>query len=207
VTLAGRDMLRVGIVLDSYTSSAWIAKVIEDIQSSGFARLDLVILNSHSEQEKSSLITKLRNRWRFTLFQLYERWDYNRNKAEHDALAQTDVSSLLNGVPSILVDLICKERSDGVAEGQLTEIRNYDLDVLFRFDSRALRCGLVGAARYGLWSFHYGDILTNRDGPPLLSELIERNPVSGSSLQIFTESFDDGRTLYESHSSTNQVSL
>jgi hypothetical protein len=200
-------MLRVGIVLDSYTSSAWVAKVIEDIQSSGFARLELVILSSHSEQGKSSLITKLRNRWRFTLFHLYERWDYRRNNADHDALAPTDVSSLLNAVPSISVHFNRKECSDSVPEDQLAGIRNYDLDVLFRFSSLVLQGSIPGAARYGLWSFQYGDIFANRGGPPLLWELIERNPVSGSSLQILTESPNGGRILYQSHSSTDQISL
>ena len=78
-------MLRVGIVLDSYTSSAWVAKVIEDIQSSEFARLELVILPDHSEQSKASFLRKLRERWNFILFDLYERWDYQRNKADDDA--------------------------------------------------------------------------------------------------------------------------
>src|SRR5258708_31100083 len=94
-------MLRVGIVLDSYTSIAWGAKVIEDIQSSGFARLELVLLNSHSEQGKSSPITTSRNRWRFTLSDLYARRDYWRTKADHDALPPTGVASLLTAVPSI----------------------------------------------------------------------------------------------------------
>ena len=43
-------MLRVGIVLDSYISSAWVAKVIEDIQSSGFARVELTLLNGDRRQ-------------------------------------------------------------------------------------------------------------------------------------------------------------
>src|SRR5882757_2137096 len=124
-------MLRVGIVLDSYTSSAWVAKVIDDIQSSGFARLELVLLNSHSEQGKPSLLTKLRNRWRFGLFHLYEQWDYRRNKADDDALAATDVSSLLDGVPSISVHSNRKECLDSIPEEQLAEIRHYGLDVLF----------------------------------------------------------------------------
>jgi hypothetical protein len=200
-------MLRVGIVLDSYISSAWVARVIEDIQSSGFARLELVLLNSHSEQGKSSLLTKLRNCWRSTLFDLYERWDYRRNKADDDALAAMDVSSLLNEVPSISVHFNRREYSDSISEDQLAEIRNYDLDVLLRFGSRAFQGSILGAARYGLWSFHYGDIFTNRTCPPLLWELIERNPVSGSSLLIDTESLDGGRILYQSYSSTNQISL
>jgi hypothetical protein len=200
-------MLRVGIVLDSYTSSAWVAKVIEDIQSSGFARLELVLLNSHSGQGKSSLLTKLRDRWRFTLFHLYGRWDYGRNKGDHDALAAKDVSSLLNAVPAISVDFNRRECSDSIPEDQLAEILNYSLDVLFCFDSRAPQGGLLGIARYGLWWFQFGDIPTSYSGPSLVWELIERNPVSESSLQILTESLDGGRILYQSHSSTNQISL
>jgi hypothetical protein len=198
-------MLRVGIVLDSYTSSAWVAKVLEDIQSSGFARLELVLLNSHSEQGRSSLLTKLRDRWRNSLFHLYERWDYQRNKADHDALAATDVSSLLEGVPSISVDFNRRECSDSIPEDELADIRNYGLDVLFRFGSRALQGSIPGTASSGLWSFHFGD--TCCSGPPLVWELIEGNPVSGSSLQIFTESLDGGRMLYQSHSSMDLGSL
>jgi hypothetical protein len=200
-------MLRVGIVLDSYTSSAWVAKVIEDIQSSGFARLELVLLNSHSEQGKPSLLTKLRNRWRFGLFHLYEQWDYRRNKADDDALAATDVSSLLDGVPSISVHSNRKECFDSIPEDQLAEIRHYGLDVLFHFGSRALQGGILGAARYGLWWFQFGDIPMSCGGPSLVWELIEWNPVSGSSLLIETESLDGGRILYQSYTSTNQISL
>src|SRR5580658_8482930 len=95
-------MLRVGIMLYSYTSSAWVAKVIEDIQSSGFARVDLVMLKDDLAQRTSSFRMRLRS-WNFALFHLYERWDYKRNKTGHDAMALTDVSHLLNGVPSISV--------------------------------------------------------------------------------------------------------
>ena len=35
-------MLRIGIMLDSYVSSAWVAKMIEDIQASGFAQSNLL---------------------------------------------------------------------------------------------------------------------------------------------------------------------
>src|SRR5258708_8347097 len=96
-------MLRVGLMLDSYTSSAWVAQLIEDIQSSGFARVELVILNAFSVQARSSRKTTLDNSWELALFRLYERWDYQRNKVDDDAMAPVDVSSLLNRVPLIQV--------------------------------------------------------------------------------------------------------
>src|SRR5881398_452692 len=137
-------MLRVGIVLDSYASSAWVAKVIEDIQSSGFARLELLILPDDSEQSRASFLRKLRERWRFILFDLYERWDYQRNKAEEDSLAPADIASLVDGVPSISVDLKGKETPDSIPEDQLAKIRNYDLDILFRFGCPAVQAGVGG---------------------------------------------------------------
>ena len=88
-------MLRVGIMLDSYTSNAWVAKVIEEIQSSGFARAELVILIN--SPRKSSFLRD----FQFALFHLFERWDYQRNKPDHDAMAPVDVSSLLSGIALI----------------------------------------------------------------------------------------------------------
>jgi hypothetical protein len=198
-------MLRVGIMLDSYISSAWVAKVVGDIQSSGFARVELVILNHDPAQRPSSLKTKLRN-WKFALFHLYERWDYKRNKAGYDAMTQTNVSSLLSGIPSISVEPNRKSFAGSIPEDHLTDLRNHNLDVIFHFGFNTF-LDILSAARYGVWSFRHGGNSEDRNGAPFFGELAEWNPVSGSSLQIFTDSLDDGRVVYQSFASTDQLSL
>ena len=56
-------MLRIGIMLDSYASSAGVAKIVEDIQASGFAYIELVVLNTPARsrdiplQQSASAIT------------------------------------------------------------------------------------------------------------------------------------------------------
>ena len=200
-------MLRVGVMLDSYTSIAWVAKIVEDIQACGFARVELVILNTLPVQKRPSLKKRLRNHWRSTLFHLYEEWDHRRNKAHHDAKAPADISSLLNGVPSITVRPIRKGFTDRIPEDELAEIRRQDLDVLFRFGFRIIRGGILNAARYGVWSFHHDDNLEYRGGPPLFWEIYEGNPVSGTILQILTDSLDGGKVIYRGHSSTDLTSL
>jgi len=203
-------MLRVGIMLDSYTSSAWVAKVIEDIQSSGFARVELVMLDGDRWQRTSSLKTRLRN-WNMALFRAYERWDYRRNKAEYDSLALTDVSHLLNGVPSISIDSDRKNFAGIISEKQLAEMRNYELDVIFHFGFGVPRREILGASRYGVWSLQHGGDYEDRGDAllhcaPLFRELAEASPVSGSYLLIFTSS-EDSRVAYQSYASTDQVSL
>jgi hypothetical protein len=198
-------MLRVGIMLDSYTSSAWVAKVIEDIQSSGFARAELVLLD-HDPAQRTSPQTRDRN-WKFALFRLYERWDYERNKAGHDAMTPTDVSSLLSGIPSISIEFNGKNSPGSIPEDQLTELRNYNLDVIFHLGFNPFRREILSAARYGVWSFRHGQSSEDLNGALFFGELAEWNPVSGSSLQIFTDSLDDGRVVYQSYASTDQLSL
>jgi hypothetical protein len=200
-------MLRIGIMLDSYVSSAWVAKTIEDIQASGFARIELVVLNTPPVRETPPLGKRLRNHWKLTLYHRYEQWDYKRNKVEPDSRAITDLSPLLRDVPSITVHPLRKGFTDRIPEDELESIRSHNLDVLFRFGFRIIRGGILAAARYGVWSFHHDDNLEYRGGPPLFWEIYEQNPVSGTILQILTDSLDGGHVIYRGHSSTDKSSL
>ncbi len=200
-------MLRIGIMLDAYASSAWVAKVIEDIQASGFASIELVVLNTPPSQQRPTFRKRLRNHWKLTLFHRYEQWDYKRNKAANDAKAATDLSPLLSDIPCITVHPLRKGFTDRIPDDELDAIRSHNLDVLFRFGFRIIRGGILDAARYGVWSFHHDDNLEYRGGPPLFWEIYEQNPVSGTILQILTDSLDGGHVIYRGHSSTDQASL
>jgi hypothetical protein len=200
-------MLRIGIMLDSLTSSAWVAKIVEDIQASEFAQIELIVLNTPLPQERPPLGKRLRNHWKLTLFHRYEQWDYERNKTTPDAKAAADLSPLLGDIPRITVHPIRKGFTDRIPDDELESIRSHRLDVLFRFGFRIIRGGILNAAQYGVWSFHHDDNLEYRGGPPLFWEIFEKNPVSGTILQILTDSLDGGQVIYRSHSSTDKSSL
>jgi hypothetical protein len=200
-------MLRIGIMLDSFKTSAWVAKIIEDIQNSEFARIELVILNTPVPTPRPSLKKRLENHWKLTLFHRYEQWDYQRHRSDADAKASRDVSPLLTGIPCIQVNPIRKGFTDRFTEDDLTTIRSSKLDVLFRFGFRIIRGEILNTARYGVWSYHHDDNQEYRGGPPLFWEIYEQNPVSGTVLQILTDSLDGGRVIYRSHSATDFTSL
>jgi len=196
-------MLRVGVMLDSYVSSAWIAGIVQEIQDSGFARIELVVLNDAGSMLKSGL----RSRLKFALFRLYERADYLWSRTTPDALAKTDLASLLEGVPCLSIHPMSTGYTDRIPAEDLTAIHGHELDVLFRFGFRILRGPILEAARYGVWSFHHGDNREYRGGPALFWEMYEGNPVSGTMLQILTEELDGGRVIYRGYSATHQTSL
>jgi hypothetical protein len=144
---------------------------------------------------------------KFALFRLYEDWDYRWSKARPDALAATNLSSFLEGVPCLPAHPQRTGSTDRIPEEELAAIRGQKLDVLFRFGFGILRGPILEAARYGVWSFHHGDNRAYRGGPALFWEIHEGNPVSGTMLQILTEELDGGRVIYRGYSATHQTSL
>lgn len=200
-------MLRIGLMLDSYVSSAWIAKIVDDIESSDFARIALVILNTPMPQKRLPFKQRVKAHWKLTAFSRYERWDYLRNRGENDSKASVDLSARLRDVPCLRVEPLRKGFTDRLKDEDVAAVRDANLDVLFRFGFRIVRGSILDAARCGVWSFHHDDNLEYRGGPPLFWEIYERNPISGTILQRLTDSLDGGHVLYRSHSSTDFSSL
>ena len=200
-------MLRIGVMLDSLETSAWIASILEQIQASDFARIQLVILNTPPTMARPALRKRLQNHWKLTLYHRYEEWDYARHRKEPDSRARRNVKDVLQGVPELVVNPTRKGFSDYLNDADLEAIRAADLDVILRFGFRILRGGILDAARYGIWSFHHGDNREYRGGPPLFWEVYEGNPVSGTILQVLTSSLDAGKVIYRGHSATNTRSL
>lgn len=200
-------MLRIGVMLDSWQTSAWVAGILEELQRSDFARVELVILNTPRVAAKASLSKRLKNHWKLTLYHRYEQWDYQRNRTDPDARAERNAQPLLEDVAVLTVDPIRKGFSDFFRDEDLATIREANLDVIFRFGFRILRGGILDAARFGIWSFHHGNNLEYRGGPPLFWEVYEGNPASGTILQVLTSSLDAGKVIYRGHSSTNLRSL
>ena len=184
--------LRVGVMLKSTVSSAWVATILSEIQASHHARVEAVILAPNASSPVNSF-----------LFQQYEQWDYRRNKAAHDALAPAELSSLLAGIPSYLIDPAFG--SSGVDQvDPMAAIASLNLDVILRFNS-ANSQDLTALARFGVLSLHFGYEGETGDDAPLFWQVFDRSPVASCSLQI--SSIAGTRTAFESQATTDQASL
>jgi hypothetical protein len=124
-----------------------------------------------------------------------------------DAFAETDLTNLLTKVPILDAAPLQKGFVDRFTPEDIARIREASLDVLFRFGFRIIRGEILSCARHGVWSFHHGDNREYRGAPPGFWEIYEGNPVTGSILQVLTESLDGGRVIYRSHSATDFGSL
>ena len=200
--------LRIGIMVNSLTCPRWMAKIVEDIQNSSFARIVIVVLNgAPTAAPKKGFRRRLRTYWTHSLFELYRRWDRARHRTDLDAFQETDVADTVRNVPKLTAQPIEKGFVDRFTSEDIAQIRAANLDILFRFGFRIIRGEILSCAKHGIWSFHHGDNREYRGAPPGFWEMYERNPVTGSILQILTEELDGGRVIYRSLAATEFRSL
>jgi len=205
---ADRPRLRIGLLLDSRELSLFYARIIEDIQASNFAKIELLVFRKTATPPAANhragswmgscgrrlFDAKLRQR---SLYSLYLRLD-RRKKPPNHPLDQSDGSNLLAGIESITVEPIGSQFVHRFPEDALDKIRSKNLDVLIRFGFNILRGDILKAARYGVWSYHHGDNEFYRGGPSHFWELQEGSPLSGVILQVLTEELDGGLVLCKS---------
>ena len=193
--------LRVGLFIDSFDRPAWVFKVIQQIQSSSFAQVSLIIKNEATVEPQSRAKSYWKNR-KYLLYAFYQRVDNFMVKVADDPFAQRDLRELIRGCPIISVQPVMTKHSDSFSEQDVRTISEYDLDVGLAFGFRILRGDILRIFKYGLWSYHHGDNLVNRGGPAGFWEVIEGSPVTGTVLQVLNEDLDNGKVIFRSWSST-----
>lgn len=217
VSESRRPRLRIGVLLDDFSLPRCFAEVIDHIQKSNFATIELVIIHV---QANASPVPRHRSKWlvlwdllsdpkrRANLgFAIYQNLDHQYFLGVNDPLALVDCREALSGIESIKI----RPRETGFVHrfdpSDIEEIRNRNLDVILRFGFNILKGDVLTVARHGIWSYHHGDNEYYRGGPPYFWELYEESKLSGVTLQVLTEDLDAGYVLAKAKFSTVQGSL
>ncbi len=206
-----KPKLRVGILINRLEVQAWVYQMLELIQASDYAAIELVVINASPVPESNrTLREKLQNNAgrigylavRSLLDRLHDIIADGTNAVDA-ADARVDASALLAGIPSITVNPEQTRFSDYFPDEDVASIRSADLDVIIRIGFRILRGDILHCARAGVWSFHHGDNRVNRGGPAGFWEVMESWPVTGSVLQVLSEDMDNGLVLERTWTRTN----
>lgn len=202
-----KPALRIGLLLDSTTLSKFFAEIVDHIEQSNFAKIELLIFNQEAiEQDaapppRRSLLRKIIDTLRDAksrrtiFFNLYQRWDVRNEEPSTNPDTPADFAERLAHVTSMHVAPITKRFVHRLPDDAVAQIREKKLDVLIRFGFNILRGDVLTAAKYGVWSYHHGDNDYYRGGPANFWEVLERNPMSGAILQVLTEELDAGKVM------------
>ncbi len=196
------EPLRIVLLVNAPEAMAWVARIVEQIQHSEFAKVVLVVRNGEQASE-SSLRARISNRLRHMLYLFYSRHDIARRRVPDSAFRMCELQPLLEGVDWISVNPKRRGYVHRLRPSDLERIRAASPDVLLRFGFNILRGDILGVARHGVWSYHHGDSAQYRGGPPMFWEIAESNPLTGTVLQQLNEQLDAGDVLYRSHAATH----
>ena len=198
------EKLKIGLMVDSTKVPYWVDLMIEKINQSNYAKIDVLIVNG-SEISKNSSLAKIKNNRNYFLYKIYTKLENKIYKPELDAFRIYDLKNKLSNVKELTVIPKQTKYSDLIKAEDVKEILDNDLDVIVRLGFRILRGDILKAAKCGVWSFHHGDNDVNRGGPAGFWEVFQNHPVTGSILQIINEDLDEGKVLAKSYSITDPI--
>ena len=185
------SLIRFGITCTTTTVGEWQARCLEHLLELENVELGLLIFDDGDANPTSAPKKLQRIRWNRVLFEVYR--DHFLRPA---ARRPVDLSDSLSKVSSVRCKLIRKGKfsryfSDSDARG----VQSYNLDFILRFAPGIIRGGILGAARYGVWSYHHDDEEKYRGGPPCFWEIYHGDPRTGAILQRLTDRLDAGIIL------------
>lgn len=216
--------LRIGIMCNGLNFSAWEAETIRHLINTKGVSLELLIgdadriepiwkNNINVEYQRQNIVKKILRRilriyrqflqfFKTPLWHRYERFINKYYSADCDR--QVSLSDELINVDMIYCRIYKKGKySQYFTESDLENINSYNLDMILRFGFNIIRGAILKVPTYGVWSFHHGDYLKYRGGPPGFWEIYNEDQWSGAILQKLTDRLDDGIVLYSSQFKTD----
>lgn len=201
--------LRLGILCNGLVFRRWEAECIRLLKAVPGVSIVVLVRNgdanegAHSDQQASSRIRKLlRYPWRIVLY-----LQYRKRFFKPEAMIPVDLSEELAGIPILNCRPERKGHSERFTQKDITSIAGHQPDVLLRFGFNIIRGAILDLPKFGVWSFHHGDELKYRGGPPGFWETMHDDPVTGAILQRLTERLDGGVVLRKGWFNTIDHSL
>jgi len=191
-------IVKIGFLLDTWVVPRWQKEIIGYIHSHPHLTLRLAVLNANPSTRKTGGLEAYK----------FFRWlDRKIFSVKHNAFAKESVESFFNQVEVLHIQTSRKKFNTEISAQDVALIQSKNMDVLVRFGFGIIKGELLKAARLGVWSLHHGDTAVNRGGPPGFWEVVNREAVSGVTLQQLTEKLDGGIVLGKAFTRTDLTSF
>ncbi|MCH7396508.1 hypothetical protein MM236_00850 [Belliella sp. DSM 107340] len=194
-----QNKLKIGLLLDNLSVPAWAWEMVKVIIHQNLADVRFIVLNQKPKPsgKKSPLLYRVFSKIERTVF-----------KTIPNAFERKNILEIENFKPKVIkVNPVQKKFSDSFENQDLEEIKEQEPDVLIRLGFRVLKGELLDIPKLGIWSYHHGDNLVNKGGPPCFWEVMLGWNETGSVLQILTDKLDAGNVIYRSLSRTDPLSV
>jgi len=189
-------MKRIGVLVDDLKMRSWQKKILQHILDHNELDFSVLIINKNESVTSNSGI----------IYRFFQAVDRKIFKVANDAFIIKDIE-LNPTLPTVGINGIETRFSYRFSEEDVIGIKELNLDVLIRFGFGILKGGILDAARYGVWSLHHGDNKINRGGPPGFWEVVNKESITGVTLQRLSSDLDGGVAIDKSFTKTNFTSF
>ncbi len=184
-----------------YDFPAWEAECINNLISSGYAE-PVLLIRDVTKQENELVLKKL-FRSSF-LAEMYDTW-WLRRRAK--SLKKVNMIDALKNVRCIDCKEIQKSKfSQSCTDEDIKIIESYQLDFILRFGFNTVQGKILGAAQYGVWSYHHDVKNLHKGSPPCFWEIFHGAPKTEAILQRLTDRLDGDIILYRGFFKTSLAS-
>lgn len=195
--------MRIGILTrDDYTLRNWELRIIEHLKNHLEYEVVLLMKDGRLKQPKStSIVNKISNTLKkknligkllfYTQMKIESSFFYK----SPNTVNRFEISNYLESIP--VIDLFPERKGflDIFNSKDANKVKDFQLDVILRFEFNIIRGDILNAAKHGIWSFHHGDNSINRGGPAGFWEIALKQPVAGVTLQQLTPELDGGLVI------------
>jgi len=188
------EKLSFGILCNSLMLEQWQVDVIDQLRNHG-VELKLIVVKAPGPGSQAGSGIRSKTDKLFTHKALF--YFFDRRLFHPVSKKIIDYSIKSAGIQKLSCLVVKIKYRSLFQEQDLDKIRKAKLDFLLRFGFGIIGGEVLHVPRYGIWSFHHGDEMQYRGGPPGLWEILTGNPVSGAMVQRLTEHLDKGYILWK----------
>jgi len=174
--------LKIGILVDNYHIPAWKYRIIEEIASSDFAEISIVVKNL--EVKSTPLKNEYHNSVVYRLHRKADRFIF-RNKKDYHVIK--NIGALVKDIPEIFAGTIKSGNAESFSQEALNEIRKYNPDIILKLGFGLIGGEILKIPKYGVWSYTMDNFGTEKEGTSGYYEVVMKRPVISSALEILRE--------------------
>lgn len=183
------SVLTFGLLVNGLDLEAWQAEAVQLLVSEGHI-LKFVVVNGASEIRPTILKRIKSYPFNKILFRLWHRYLFRPYSKKAVSL-----SFLLSNTQIIRCTPIIKKQRNLLPDDVIAQLKSFQPDFILRFGFNIISGAILELAPFGVWSFHHGDEMLYRGGPPGFWEFMHHAPSNGVILQKLTEELDKGFVL------------
>jgi hypothetical protein len=190
-----QNIIKVGILIDSYQLPFWVYTALKRVISSPATCVDLVIIKAKPASSDTT-----RSKFIYQLFNKLDKQLFNRAESYNK---KTSIEPLLTNIPTLTIT-DCETNKSEFKQSDINLISKKQLDILINIGAQSLNGEILDLPKYGVWIYQLGKNDFNQGPLAGFWEAVTKQPTTGATLKSLPGKRVKGQIIYQSEVMTKE---